>query len=147
MYISKCALSCWLCTASSNPSSWVLPIGRELRRDWHLREAAHEAGWKQMPFSYLICSLWAGGVTPSRCFQESGKDGWYFQVTRARRVMVDLCFGLACRIGWEAKELTPLAEGPTSGNPKQRAAAVWDCSTHSLSTWSSGERMCITTPL
>lgn len=127
MYISKCALSCWLCIASSNPSSWVLPIGRELRRDWHLRKAAHKAAWKQMPPSYLICSPWAGGVTLSRCFQESGKDGWHFQVTRARRAMADLCFGLACRSGWEVKELTPLAEGPASGNPKQRAGWQQQC--------------------
>lgn len=77
-----------------------------------------------MPSSYLICILWAVGVTPSRCFQESGKDGWYFQVTRARRAMVDLCFGLACRPQCEVKELTLFAEEPTSGNPKQRAH--WD---------------------
>lgn len=118
MYISKCALSCWLCIASSNPSSWVLPIGRELRRDWHLKKAAHNA-WKQTPFSYPICTPWAGGVTLWRCFQDSGKDGWYFQVTRTRRAVVDLCFGLACRSGCEVKELTPLAEGPTTGNPNQ----------------------------
>lgn len=71
-----------------------------------------------MPGNNLICSLWAGGVTLSRCFQESGKDGWYFQVTRARRAVVNLCSGLAYRSGCEVKELTPLAEGPTSGNPK-----------------------------
>lgn len=120
MYISKCALSCWLCIASSNPSSWVLPIGRELRRDWHLRKAAHNA-WKQMPSSYLICSLRTGKVTPSRCFQESGKDGWYFRVTRARRAVVDLCFGLACRSGCEVKELTPPVEGPACGKPNHSA--------------------------
>lgn len=76
---------------------------------------------------HLICSPWAGGVTPSRCFQESGKDGWYFQVSRARRAVADLCFGLACRSGCEIKELTPLAEGPTSGNRDPSAHCQQRC--------------------
>lgn len=76
---------------------------------------------------HLICSPWAGGVTPSRCFQESGKDGWYFQVSRARRAVADLCFGLACRSGCEVRELTPLAEGPTSGNRDPSAHCQQRC--------------------
>lgn len=145
-YFPECALSCWHCIASSSSSSWVLPTARNWGRPG-IQEKQPTMLGKQTPSSYLICTPCAGGVALSRSFQEPGKEvSWEVSniVPEVKTLSIQLSPGaanLAVLPGaqdmkgsgmpvdqvCEVKELIPLADGPTPGNPKESAHWQQQC--------------------